>query len=685
MCSKDKGYWKTKNFILVAVFLIAIACEIIACVLLYNNYKITEKNNIEDNIKLITDNIRFQTYKFIDIIKYNLLRSGSLFRMNETNGVYVTPEQYRDNLQFKDSILTGKVESIFWTPKIYYDNKDNFQNFCREHIFMNCTIMEFNITSRMYIPVLPRPYYYPIILTEPPLSTGNLLLGYDLYTLTTKIFIDTALTSTNATGSFKIGLSNRLKNPNNYGILINQLVFINDSNISVENITGILFALISVNDIITGALEGTNQDLNRSDIDITVFDITNDSVASNRTYNRSLLYKEIDPKYVNVWFPEDYILEKNTVKLNFEITDRTWIVYFKFHDEYISHSVSSNKYIIVYTLAGVLFLLDIIGIMICKMYLTIKENVILEREKRVVASKMLNYVNHEIRNPLNVIDGMIDNVIDYIKRKEDQSGHIMFSDEEVKNVLSDMQTAYGSCESMRHIVNDILDIRKLEEGKMKIEYSDIELLPMVKFIHRSIIPKLREKYDVKFELEMMDNLNNSIIHSDRNRLQQILLNLIHNAIKFTFTGHITLRISINKDDDVVQLKPDNETKINIQNTVDIKFEVEDTGRGIPLLVQHKIFQPFQQTEAEDASRYGGVGLGLYLCRMMIQLLDGEISFKSQEGKGTTFWITFPTKVKFMSSNVQKTDKQNSIIELMPTQNNIKIESRDQNSLPTVTI
>lgn len=226
------------------------------------------------------------------------------------------------------------------------------------------------------------------------------------------------------------------------------------------------------------------------------------------------------------------------------------------------------------------------------------------------ANDMLGYVNHEIRNPLNCIKGMIEiSLIDIEQGSQDS----------LPIVKKHLEIAQNVVQLLNHIVNDVLDYQKLIEGKMIIINTTITVNNFQQILFNIISPKLSENPNIEYIFINKSNINEFI--SDESRLIQILINFLTNSIKFTTSGTITLTIS--------------------KHNNFIKFSVTDTGRGILTTDLNKIFQPYKQIGNIDSLRHGGIGLGLYLCKTLIQLMSGNIDFESQYGIGTTFWISIP--------------------------------------------
>lgn len=231
--------------------------------------------------------------------------------------------------------------------------------------------------------------------------------------------------------------------------------------------------------------------------------------------------------------------------------------------------------------------------------------------KYIIANQMLAYVNHEIRNPLNSIAGLLDITLDDLNE---------INNTILSEIISNLHTARNATDLLKHIVNDVLDYHKLSNGKMEIVEANVDVFLMKKRILNIIRPKLSEKPQISYEF--MDN-GITEIFVDENRIIQILVNLVTNSIKFTSSGFITVVMD----------------KVGSN----LCFSVTDTGRGIDPVDYDKIFQPFVQSGVVDVTRHLGIGLGLNLCKTFVTLMGGNIGFDSELGKHTTFHFTIPIK------------------------------------------
>jgi len=196
-----------------------------------------------------------------------------------------------------------------------------------------------------------------------------------------------------------------------------------------------------------------------------------------------------------------------------------------------------------------------------------------------------------------------------------------------------LSTAKSSGNALIGIINDILDISKIEAGKMSVEIRDCCLNELLSNINSITQTKMAEK-GVEFKT-IFDCPVPRQIRSDPTRLRQCLVNLIGNASKFTKTGHIHVHVSVQND----------------EKDPNIRFDVEDTGIGIPHNKQEAIFDSFGQADGSTTRKFGGTGLGLTITKELAKLLGGSISLTSEPGKGSTFSLIIPAGVDIESQSL----------------------------------
>jgi len=223
--------------------------------------------------------------------------------------------------------------------------------------------------------------------------------------------------------------------------------------------------------------------------------------------------------------------------------------------------------------------------------------------------EFLATMSHEIRTPLNGIIPLLDLVMS-TPLANDQRDYI--------------STAYSSARQLLSIVDDILDFSKLDASKLELESVGLNLKEIVDGVAR-LMGKNAEHKGLKFSAVIDPNVRVAG-RGDPTRLRQVLTNLVSNAIKFTERGSI-----------MIQVSKRSETRTHTE----LLFAVKDTGMGIPLEAQGRLFKEFSQADNSTTRTFGGTGLGLSICKRIVDLMGGQIGVKSEPGRGSIFWFTLP--------------------------------------------
>ena len=260
----------------------------------------------------------------------------------------------------------------------------------------------------------------------------------------------------------------------------------------------------------------------------------------------------------------------------------------------------------------------------------------IERASRAKSS-FLATMSHEVRTPLNGLLGII-NLMKYTPLNKQQDEYV--------------ETMRYSGETLLTMLNDILDFSKMEAGRLELEDMPFETSRLVESVTNLLESRAREK-NLAIRSEIFDNVP-SFLKADPTRLRQVLLNLMSNAIKFTEKGSVTLSVRMVDD-----------AEARAHDRIMLRFDVTDTGIGIPPDAHANLFEDFTQVDSSTSRKYGGTGLGLSICRRIVEMMKGTIDYDSTVGKGSTFWFAVPVRVATAEEVLSMNEKEQDYPVLKP--------------------
>ena len=268
-------------------------------------------------------------------------------------------------------------------------------------------------------------------------------------------------------------------------------------------------------------------------------------------------------------------------------------------------------------------------------------------------SRFLANMSHELRTPLNAIIG-------YSQLLQMDARDLEINDQEF---ISDLQSINEAGKHLLELINDILDLSKIEAGKMALRLETFELLALINSVVTTVKPLIEDNGNA---LDVHCDEQLGTMHTDQTKLRQVLFNLLSNAAKFTKQGKVTLTITHEPNDFVSSIRQElkgvvadehcslskshssstvgREQSQNPKPSAWIGFSVQDTGIGISDEQQQRLFQAFTQGDASTTRKYGGTGLGLAITHHFCQMMGGDIVVKSQVGEGSTFTVRLPVAV-----------------------------------------
>ncbi len=579
--------------------LVAVQLAVLVPVIVTQRAK--DEASVQDQLQGMTNEFASRLNQTIASFMYNVVRAAAAAPLSG----FLSQRGLEDAVQPEEDPRNTPATLYFWVPFVSAEDRGSWEQF-----------YGFNITHVVNNTVIPyKPFegelFAPLTVFVPPFprAANPLLIGLDLFSLSTPIFRNVSRFLIVPSALLPATLVNRTEN--NYGV---GAVTRNKYG------KGFMFGRIGGQQLLEFSLN-----VPRQFVTLATF-----VLSTNAT--RQVLFYDVSPLLGNVTNVATFNVlpaRSQFQTANFSSFDERIMVAVRYDQQYAAQFGGNTWIILVAVLVPVCFLIDVIFVILALFWQRRKALLSLEKRKRKDAQMMISYVNHEIRNPLQTILGLAD--LELEKARE----------EENHRLSNNLSAIVRAAEFIEHIATDILDLRRVEEGKVELEMSDVDIDQFVSGLERTARSLQARREGVDFKVNV--DIEIRTIQTDRYRLEQILLNFLTNAFKHTEKGLVTLSVSLATGSWV-------------------RFAVWDTGKGIPSEKKANLFQQFAQVSKEDAS--SGFGLGLYLTKMLVELLGGRVGFESTLGLGSVFWVDLPLEWDHKSLSFQFQDTETRLQRVM---------------------
>lgn len=535
---------------------------------------------------------------FVRKVDVELISSGEvLFSISNLHNAVerFTPEIFnkftKKLIQRKKSILI-----IEWQPIVQESERDSFIKNARAMGLKDFDLWEIDKNGNS-IKASKRAVHVPVLFansTERPAQTAGLDLAFSPERMNSKWeSADTG--NPRASETFNVIVSATQKTLPT-GFAITAPVFDRGTESSTleerkKNIFGFVAAVFDVEKLLLPPIES----LDKKNIDFKIVDLKNNKIVLERNSGKPWLISR---------------------SMKMDVYGRDWNVFVFAGENFVNTYTSKWEYVYSFVIAllfGILYLFLEINrkksIALIETQEKLKIAVVKAEAAAHAKTMFLANMSHELRTPLASILGYAK----LIKRDSDTAKRSEQLDIIIRNG-----------KHLTEVINDILDISKLEESKLKLNPKPFNLNDLINQLDELVVSHFR-KSNVQYIKKIDPNIEETLI-GDQFRIKQILINLLSNAFKFTDQGQIILSVEKTNGD---------------ENRYYLNFTISDTGIGMSLDFQKNIFDPFTQEEISVTRGHGGTGLGLSIAFRLVKLMGGRISLKSEQNKGTTFYITLP--------------------------------------------